>query len=380
MGHADGFFDKRDTSPAELLGFGGCPNTPTAFMQHFLHRSIFAANRLNHYQLFVVMLISVLVCARLKCNLGFPWKILMQRITSLFFIYGIGALYSASLPAQDKSWEVLTDLKFSQGFELTGATHQASKRVETFGQKDVTPVWRMPQWNSKGLLDRLQIKEDTVTLSDDYKSVTLDRKTGAINLTVHTSKEYATPRTSSSQPWVHLLLELSPFSKPVKVSGSAEIWVEAEFELTENTAHGVNDPDLHAAQFSWFLYLKNTNEQSEGFRDFLWFGLSMFDSRYEFVPDYAMQDFAMPNGSFIYSLGSKRFFDKPVKVGERRTIRRNILDDLRVAVETANKKGFITNTTLDDVVLDGMNIGWEVPGTYDVGATLHKMSVKVVEK
>ena len=280
----------------------------------------------------------------------------------------------------EKSREVLSDPAFAQGFVLTGATHSATQRVETFGQKEVTPLWRIPQWNSKGLLDRVQVTEDTVTMTDDYKSVTLDRKTGAINLTVDTSKEYETPRTSPSQPWVHLLLEQSPFPKPIKVADAAAIWVEVEFELTENVAYGPQDPSLHAAQLSWFLYMKNTNQQSKGFRDFLWFGVSMFDSRHEFIPDYAALDFGMPNGSFIYTLGSRRYFDKPVAIGERLTIRRDILNDLREAIETAHQRNFITNTTIDDVVLDGTNIGWEVPGTYHVGATLHKLSVTVVEK
>ena len=300
-------------------------------------------------------------------------------MTRWFFICSISVLCGTALPAEEKSREVLADLKFTQGFELTGATHGTPKRIETFGQQNVKPAWRMPQWHSKGLLDRVQVDEDTVKLTDDYKSVTLDRKTGAVNLTVDTSKEYETPRTSPVQPWVHLLLEQSPF-EPVKVNEAAAIWVEVEFELTGNKAYGPQDPGLHAAQLSWFLYVKNTNPQSEGVRDFLWFGLSLFDSRYDFVPDYAAQDFAMPNGSFIYSLGSKRYFDKPVKVGERRTIRREILNDLREAIETAHKHGFITHTTIDDVVLDGTNIGWEVPGTYNVGVTLHKLSVTVVEK
>jgi len=56
------------------------------------------------------------------------------------------------------------------------------QRVETFGQNDVTPHWRIPQWISKGLLDLVQIDENTVRFSDDYKSVTLDRKAGTINL------------------------------------------------------------------------------------------------------------------------------------------------------------------------------------------------------
>jgi len=299
----------------------------------------------------------------------------------LFLVFSISiVLCGTSLSAEEKSWEALPDVKFSKGFVLTGATHEAPKRVETFGQEDVTPVWRVAQWHSKGLLDRVQIDEETIKLTDDYKSLTLNRKTGAVNLTVDTSKEYPEPRTSGSQPWVHLLLEQSPFPKPVQVSEAAAIWVEVEFELTENKAFGPQDPGLHAAQLSWFLYLKNTNRQSHGFRDFVWFGVSMFDSRHDFIPDYASQDFAMPNGSFIYTLGSKRYLDKPVEVGKRQTIRVNILDNIREGIETAHKHSFITNTTIDDVVLDGTNIGWEIPGTYNVGVTLHKLSVTVVDK
>ncbi|MCL2710779.1 MAG: hypothetical protein FWE95_07850 [Planctomycetaceae bacterium] len=48
--------------------------------------------------------------------------------------------------AAKKPREVLTDTKFAKGFVLTGATHAAPTRVETFGQKGVTPEWRMPQW------------------------------------------------------------------------------------------------------------------------------------------------------------------------------------------------------------------------------------------
>ncbi|MCL2348202.1 MAG: hypothetical protein FWC50_08060 [Planctomycetaceae bacterium] len=313
-----------------------------------------------------------------------------------FFIYVIGcviALQHAFVPADDvignagsfvgktpeKSREVLADVKFADGFVLTGATHEAPKRIETFGQNDVTPAWQIAQWHSRGLLDRVQVDDKTVKMTDDDKSVTLDRKTGAINLTVHASKEYDKPRTSPLQPWVHLLLEQSPFRKPVNVADAAAIWVEVEFELTENTAHGPQNPALHTAQVSWFFYLKNTNEQSKGFRDFLWFGVSMFDSRYDFVPDYAAQDFAVPSGSFIYNLGSKRYFDEPVKIGKRQTIRRDILPDIRQAIDTAHERGFIVNTTLNDIVLDGTNIGWEVPGTYDAGITLHKLSVTVEE-
>jgi len=310
---------------------------------------------------------------------------LLQSITviRLFFLACFSVLSIAPLFAEEaakRQREALTDPTFSKGFILTGPTHASPTRIETFGQKNVKPEWRLPQWTSKGLLDRVHVDENTIKMTDDYKSVTLNRKTGAINLTADTLNEYAVPRTSGAQPWVHLLLEQSPFQKPIKVNEASEIWAEVEFELTRYKDHGKNDPGLHAAQLSWFLYLKNTNPESKGFRDFVWFGLSMWDSRHDFVPDYAMQDFAMPNGSFIRSLGTKRFFDAPVKVGERRTIRYNIREEIQKAIEIAHQNGFILNTTINDVVLDGTNIGWEIPGNYDVGTTLYKMSITVVER
>ena len=313
------------------------------------------------------------------------WDPMILRFYLAATQFVLGDLEASTLPSayvNAKTWEALTDTTFAKGFVLTGPRHASPLRVETFGQYDTTPQWRMPQWNSRGLLDRVEICNDTVAMTDDFKSVTLHRKTGAINLTLDTLNEYETPRTSGMQPWVHLLLEQSPFREPIKVSDAAAIWVEVEFELTQFVDHGSNDPGLHAAQLQWFLYLKNTNPESAGLRDFLWFGLGMFDSRHDFVPDYAAQDFGVDNGStnFIRTLGTHRFFDEPVRVGERQTIRYNIVDAIQEAIDIAHQNGYIVNTTIDDVVINGTNIGWEVPGTYHVGATLHKMSVTVVKK
>ena len=155
----------------------------------------------------------------------------------------------------EKSREVLTDLMFKQGFILTGETHDAPTRTETFGLSDIKPAWKIAQWNSKGLLDHVQYNGDAIILLDDCKSVTVDRKSGIINLTVHASKEYTKPRISASEPWVHLLLEQPAFQNPIILANTSEIWVEVEFELTENKVFGKPDPSIHAAQLSWFLWV-----------------------------------------------------------------------------------------------------------------------------
>jgi hypothetical protein len=301
-------------------------------------------------------------------------KSLLATIFSFF-------LFAAfSMSAAEEFRQVLEDQTFSHGFVITGAKHDQPKRKETFGQEG-EPCWQIAQWNSKGLLENVQTDENQAVLSDSYKSVTLNRKTGAINLTVDASKEWnEIPRDSNSVPWPHLLLSQSPFKKPISIANAKAIWVEFDFELTKLKTYGTPNPRLHTAQVGWFLYLKNSNSQSKGFHDFLWFGLSLFDSRYDFTSPYAAQDHAMPNGKFIYTVGNKSYLKEKAEVGKRQKVRYNILPEIQNALEAAHAKGFIPHSTVNDMVFDGTNIGWEIPGVYDAGMTLYHLSVEVVEK
>lgn len=270
---------------------------------------------------------------------------------------------------------VIRDTSFTEGFIILGTKHGDESRIENFGKDGVKPNWKLAQWNSKGKLDKLEISGDIITLSDPYKYVKLDRKEGNIELFADTSKEYEKPRKSASEPWVHLLLEQSPFEKPIKLSECKEIWAELEFELTELEAFGEQAPGLHTAQVGWFLYVKNTNPESKGEHDFLWFGLSLFDARYDFTDLYAAQDFAMPDGKFIYTLGSKTLLkEKPVP-GKRLNIRCDILPEIRKGVQAAHEKGFIKNSQVEDMIIDGMNLGWEIPGTYKAGIKFYRLEI-----
>jgi hypothetical protein len=50
---------------------------------------------------------------------------------------------------------------------------------------------------------------------------------------------------------------------------------------------------------------------------------------------------------------------------------------LREALETAWQRGFLTESkNLADYRISGMNIGWEVPGIFDVEMQLRKLSLK----
>lgn len=291
----------------------------------------------------------------------------MKNQKNIFIVTCLAMIFFCVLCHAEESWQVLDDPCFQNGFLLTG-----TDLAETFGREDVTPRWRIAQWYSRGKLDRTEMNGQAVRLFDDAKSVMIDLETGEVNLAVSASKEYETPRSSAASPWVHLLLEQTEFAEAIRMAEAEEIWVEVEFELTAFCDHEPQHADSHAAQFSWFFYVKNAETH-----DFLWFGLSLFDSRHDFTRRYAAQDFAVPDGKFIVLIGSDETLTEKVTVGRRLKIRRDILPDLREALATAHENGFLSGTAFSDLTLDGTNIGWEVPGVLDVGMTIRGMKVYV---
>ena len=53
----------------------------------------------------------------------------------------------------------------------------------------------------------------------------------------------------------------------------------------------------------------------------------------------------------------------------------DILDDVQSAYNAAVAEGYFTNTSYDELYISGMNIGWEIPGTYDAEAQIKDISI-----
>ena len=80
------------------------------------------------------------------------------------------------------------------------------------------------------------------------------------------------------------------------------------------------------------------------------------------------------SGLFIYMIPSRGFTDTDFvengqivasEDGEWMNIDIDVLPYIKRMLNLAQEKGFMLGVTLDTVVIDGMNMGWEMPGTYD---------------
>lgn len=63
-------------------------------------------------------------------------------------------------------------------------------------------------------------------------------------------------------------------------------------------------------------------------------------------------------------------------MGNKVTIKHNLLPEIKTALENAQKLGYMQYSTFDDLYLVNMNIGWEIPGIFDVGVDIHNFNLK----
>ena len=302
--------------------------------------------------------------------------------------------------------ELFGDLKFERGFEIVngpktlgvlrlpfdgendetekpgklGEIGETEESGET-GETDAAPTWKLAQHHSKFDLSRPETQTATATEARAAtpglavaRTKTPDGSV-ALRLEVAADAEYAAPRRAD-QNWLHLLLQRD-FPPSERVSfGDVESLVftcDAQVLRSERLMTADEfDSNLHATQASVYFAISNDDPESPDFRDYIWFGVSFFDDRWEIQTDYVAVDGdprTIGTGKLIYRLGEQRTIDdilggvnpfskKPVR------IEIDLAKYLDGALQAAKERGFLTETRVEQMKLAHFNFGWETPGTY----------------
>lgn len=291
---------------------------------------------------------------------------------------------------------LLTDTNFKGGFNLlttkTTNGRNLSGVLNYEGKAVGEPSWEMAQWWAPDEFDF--INADFNEPSDgvyDYRGQSrhclIDTNKNEITLDQNSWLEYQTlygHSRNGSENWSHFLLEQN-FKEPAKMVELEHVYVHLEFILNKSTNMDEGQP-IPCAQISWYFTVtdvKNGNSQYEsGDNDFYWFGLPLYDSRFDFVDDYHHVDsgFVGATNKLIYSVGSRNFLPEKIQIGKKYIIDVDILPWLKQAYNYGLMNGAMQNSNVQDLFLNYMNIGWELPGSYDVSITLKNLSVVVENK
>lgn len=287
----------------------------------------------------------------------------------------------------EKTESVFVDPNFETGFDIygtgiNGADRELQKSIK-FGEEE--PDWKIAQWYSQHFLDKgeVTLNDNLFSISDTSKSVVLDRNTGAITLSMNAGEEFESVQTSVGSFWPHLLLEQN--IEPVKFSECETMEAHLSFQinraLDRASDFGEDKANLQA-QFAWFVYVQNVNPDSAGLGEFLWFGFNLFDPTKLYAQQVSQQDFAGGNpGNYIYAMGAADCIGtERVKVGQKSEMTVDMFEAVQVGLDAAHAAGFMSNTTLQDCAITGMNIGFEIFDVWDLSVTLYDMGVTYTPK
>lgn len=277
--------------------------------------------------------------------------------------------------------ELIRDNHFRNGFvlwETRPGKHVRYAELKGF-DGETLPVWGLSQWSSRFPLDAATALRTKALLicSNAAKTIMLSGPS-ELSLSINSALEYGPRARTMGEPWVHLLVE-QEFDPPAQLSetAAARLHVEARLLKSDNRHRGDYSPNIHAAQFQIFFTVQNRNRQSTGFGDLLWFGIPIYDNRERFPKAFQAKDFG-GTAKFIFTPGAKAFTTQSAHDGQWIVIDKDLLPLMREALETAWSRGFLPDSKkIADYAIGGMNMGWELPGTFDVEMQVRKLSLKV---
>lgn len=288
-------------------------------------------------------------------------------------------------------YELLRDPKFRRGFEalnLGGADKDdPGVRRLPCGNPEAVPAWKLAQWET-----RYDFRDPAVTAAScpapgvyrydsGDKVLTVDTVSGTLGMELNASRVYDAPRREG-QGWPHLLIEGAtasdgaPFAVRLKNGKHLRLTFSQRLTMFRDRMGESANPALHAGSFYIYLYIKGVNEK--GNTEMLWFGLTLFDNRFGFDAERGSRDSgkADASGLFIYQVPVRAFRDREAVVGGWIDVDMDVLPFVRRSLILARERGYMQGVTMDTVYIDGINLGWEMPGTYDGKMEIRNLSLK----
>lgn len=318
----------------------------------------------------------------------------MKSIRSVLVVAAIlvaGSVVRAE-PAGDGQ-NLFADLQFRRGFLLSYADSSKGRAVEAvlhLGDANNVPAWRLCQWASKYSLaaapctqgasgDRFYENQGKKVLVGGADSPNRD-----LILDVRGGAEYGDRVRRVGEGWPHLLIEqdacvLRPLDELDEIRFSLGVRLLC-FDMRMPADQC--DPGLHAAQLQMFFIVKNISPNSPDGGDFFWFGVPFFDSRHEVPPAYMAKDAGKGDatGKFIYTVDGRAVGVAPRKPGQWLTLDADLLPFIRSGLEEAVKRGYLKDADPHHYAVANMNLGWEIPGTFDAAAQIRDLKIFTIDR
>lgn len=256
----------------------------------------------------------------------------------------------------------------------------------TYGEEEQTPCWIVSQHGdiyslndkyNKFVGEKPELTDDGYYwFYDESKVLAPNPSKGSLYLELNTSKEYTRDR-KAKEAWCHILLNQG-FKNACRLRevDSVIFTIDLLMKKFEDHQFEPANEGLHATQFLMYIVMKS--EAAGDSSDYFWFGLPFFDNRYpNGLPEGGMVDAggAGGTGKYMYGMDSTEYLPNGLKLNELSKVNIDLLPFFGKALLKCQSEGFFTHSTINDLTFQSMNIGFEIPGTYDCGIEISNFSL-----
>ena len=299
---------------------------------------------------------------------------------------------------------LLSDSSFKNGFGLfspeTTTAHVEDRLIDYNGEAetdfynpeaDHSYYWTMCQWwTPYNFVNATYSKNgETHIYENESRRLEVNPNEGSLHMDLNADMEYEEkfggPRDPAAS-WSHFLIQQNFPSELVKSPSTFEdLYVEMDVTIEESTYLGEGEPTgAECAQLLFYFCLFNrvpadSNPEEVGMNGTgMWFGVPIYDSRYDYVDRYIGGDtgFVGSTNRMIYSIPSQSYMGRgPVEMNHTYKIRIDVLDLLKEAFIYGVKNDYLPNCLWNNLYLTYMNFGWELPGQYKVSSTLSNLDI-----
>ena len=310
-------------------------------------------------------------------------------LVKALYSYGVGvSAYATSLTST--TYNSIKDSFYTNGLKVYGTDDvntSVSGNIYTLNE-GATPTWEFGQWASEEDIYSKGVKtvdNGVYTFEDTVKTLRLNTNTGDAYMEIRGTQEYESGR-QEGESWPHILLQQTWYNSDlVRLADMQSLYMRMDYKVSllgETKSHNTNTSQLHCAQAVWYITLQNRNgDSADDYGDYIWFGLPLYDNRYvgQTWGGYSIDNEKdSATGAVIYQVPTENWAPNGVLPNQEVTVSVNfdIASYAKSAFEYAKSNyGVFANTAWEDIYIGSMNIGIEIPGSYDIGISVSNLGL-----
>ena len=298
---------------------------------------------------------------------------------------------SPDRPARTRAIPLLRDQQFSGGFVQRGSVISRDTVDMLMVKPGKMPVWHLAQWYSNHVLtanDLALQPGGSYEFSNEVNSITRQVSSegeSVLELAASGQVEWGDSVRQPGDPWPHMLISQGIGNcPPLDRLDELILNMETRVRKWELFREDQYDPEIQAARYRLNFIVKNVNSSSEGYNDYFWFVMTLFDNRHEWMPGIAIKDKGserkQASGKFIYSPPADRYLPETLHNLDWVELELDILPFILEGLEKAGELGYLTgNGSPEDFSVTYFNIGYELTAAIEIESQLRNLEVTAYE-